>query len=145
MTIFTGDATGTIVAQIERFAPGFRDRILCTAVCSTTEMSCKNANYVGGDIVSGANDPLQLLFRPRVTLHPYATGADGVFICSAATPPESAHMACRDTGQHGLPCARRATLVKNGPCSCRNTAALEYVPGTSYPRITHVQSLERQV
>ncbi|GGQ92771.1 dehydrogenase [Streptomyces griseorubens] len=91
---YTGDATEAIVAQIERFAPGFRDRIRGTAVCSTTEMSRKNANYIGGDIVSGSNDPLQLLFRPRITLHPYATGADGVFICSAATPPGA--------GAHGM-------------------------------------------
>lgn len=91
---YTGDATEAIVAQVERFAPGFRERIRATAVCSTTQMSRKNANYVGGDIVSGANDPLQLVFRPRVTLHPYATGADGVFICSAATPPGA--------GAHGM-------------------------------------------
>ncbi|MCO7239552.1 NAD(P)/FAD-dependent oxidoreductase [Aeromicrobium sp. CnD17-E] len=91
---YTGDATEAIVAQVERFAPGFRDRIRATAVCSTTEMSRKNANYVGGDIVSGANDPLQLVFRPRVTLHPYATGVDGVLLCSAATPPGA--------GAHGM-------------------------------------------
>ncbi len=103
---YTGDATEAIVAQIERFAPGFRDRIRCTAVYSTTEMSRKNANYVGGDIVSGSNDPLQLVFRPRVTLHPYATGADGVFICSAATPPGA--------GAHGMSgyWAARAALRK---------------------------------
>ncbi|MGW5773737.1 hypothetical protein ACWEVY_31900 [Streptomyces longwoodensis] len=113
---YTGDATGTIVAQIERFAPGFRDRILRTAVCSTTEMSRKNANYVGGDMLSGANDSLQLLFRPRVTLHPDATGADGVFVCSAATPPpEPAHTACRDTGQHGMPCARSKPQGSTAP------------------------------
>ncbi|MFZ3555188.1 hypothetical protein [Streptomyces sp. BH055] len=50
---YTGDATEATVAQVERFAPGFRDRIRGTAVCSTTEMARKNANYVGGDIVSG--------------------------------------------------------------------------------------------
>lgn len=91
---YTGDATDAIVAQVERFAPGFRDRVRAVAVCSTTEMSRKNANYVGGDIVSGSNDPMQLVFRPRVTLRPYATGVDGVFICSAATPPGA--------GAHGM-------------------------------------------
>ncbi len=91
---YTGDATEAIVAQVERFAPGFRDRILATAVSSTTELSQKNANYVGGDIVSGANDPLQLVFRPRVTLRPYDTGADGIYLCSAATPPGA--------GAHGM-------------------------------------------
>lgn len=91
---YTGDATEAIVAQVERFAPGFRDRIRATAVSSTTELSQKNANYVGGDIVSGANDPLQLVFRPRVTLRPYDTGADGIYLCSAATPPGA--------GAHGM-------------------------------------------
>ena len=91
---YTGDATEAVIAQVERFAPGFRERIRGTAVCSTTEMARKNANYVGGDIVSGANDPFQLVFRPRVTLHPYATGVDGVFLCSAATPPGA--------GAHGM-------------------------------------------
>lgn len=91
---YTGDATEAIIAQVERFAPGFRERIRATAVCSTTEMARKNANYVGGDIVSGANDPFQLVFRPRVTVHPYATGVDGVFLCSAATPPGA--------GAHGM-------------------------------------------
>ena len=106
---YAGDATEAIVAQVERFAPGFRDRIRATAVCSTTEMSRKNANYVGGDVVSGANDPLQLVFRPRVTLRPYATGVDGVFLCSAATPPGA--------GAHGM-CgywAAHAALRSVGP------------------------------
>lgn len=93
-TGYEGDATEAIVAQVERFAPGFRDRVRAVAVCSTTEMSRKNANYVGGDIVTGANDPLQLVFRPRVTLRPYSTGVDGVFLCSAATPPGA--------GAHGM-------------------------------------------
>lgn len=91
---YTGDATEAIVAQVERFAPGFRDRIRATAVCTTTEMSQKNANYVGGDIVSGSNDALQLVFRPRVTLNPYSTGVAGVFLCSASTPPGA--------GAHGM-------------------------------------------
>jgi phytoene dehydrogenase-like protein len=91
---YTGDATEAVIAQIERFAPGFRERIRAVAVCSTTEMSQKNANYVGGDIVAGANDVMQLVFRPRVTLHPYATGVKGIFLCSAATPPGA--------GAHGM-------------------------------------------
>ncbi len=91
---YTGDATEAVVAQVERFAPGFRDRIRATAVCSTTEMSRKNANYVGGDIVSGSNDPLQLVFRPRVTTRPYDTGVEGIYLCSAATPPGA--------GAHGM-------------------------------------------
>ena len=91
---FTGDATEAITAQIERFAPGFRDRVLATAVRTTTDLSRGNANYVGGDIVSGANDARQLLFRPRVALDPYATGVEGVYLCSASTPPGA--------GAHGM-------------------------------------------
>jgi phytoene dehydrogenase-like protein len=91
---FTGDATEAITAQIERFAPGFRDRIRATHVRSTTDLATENANYIGGDIVTGANDPLQLAFRPRVTLRPYYTGARGVYLCSAATPPGA--------GAHGM-------------------------------------------
>lgn len=91
---FPGDATRAIIAQIERFAPGFEDRIVATHVRSTTEMSRRNPNYVGGDILTGANDPLQLLFRPRFSRRPYDTGIDGVYLCSAATPPGA--------GAHGL-------------------------------------------
>jgi phytoene dehydrogenase-like protein len=91
---WTGDATTAIELQIERFAPGFRDRILARDVRSTTEMERHNANYVGGDIVTGANDPLQLVFRPRVALDPYMVGVDGVYLCSAATPPGA--------GAHGM-------------------------------------------
>ncbi|ADG79458.1 FAD dependent oxidoreductase OS=Tsukamurella paurometabola (strain ATCC 8368 / DSM / CCUG 35730/ CIP 100753 / JCM 10117 / KCTC 9821 / NBRC 16120 / NCIMB 702349 / NCTC 13040) OX=521096 GN=Tpau_2860 PE=4 SV=1 [Tsukamurella paurometabola] len=92
---FTGDATGAIIAQIERFAPGFRERIVGTAVCSTTEMSRYNANFVGGDINTGAKDPMQLVFGPRITLQPYDLGVPGMYICSAATPPgPAAHGMC---------------------------------------------------
>ncbi|MDF0532368.1 NAD(P)/FAD-dependent oxidoreductase [Tsukamurella sp. 8F] len=92
---YTGDATDAITAQIERFAPGFRERIIGAAVCSTTEMSRYNANFVGGDIDTGAKDPLQLVFGPRVTLNPYDLGAPGMYICSAATPPgPAAHGMC---------------------------------------------------
>ncbi len=92
---YTGDATEAIVEQIERFAPGFRDRIVGMAVRSTTEMSADNANYVGGDIIGGASTPRQLLFRPRFALDPYATGVPGTYLCSASTPPGAgAHGRC---------------------------------------------------
>ncbi|AUN39283.1 NAD(P)/FAD-dependent oxidoreductase [Tsukamurella tyrosinosolvens] len=92
---YTGDATEAIIAQIERFAPGFRERIVGTAVCSTTEMSRYNANFVGGDINTGSKDPLQLVFGPRITLQPYDLGVPGMYICSAATPPgPAAHGMC---------------------------------------------------
>ncbi|MDP3968751.1 MAG: NAD(P)/FAD-dependent oxidoreductase [Nocardioides sp.] len=102
---FTGDATEAITAQIERFAPGFRDRIRAVHVRTTTDLERENANYVGGDIVTGANDALQLLFRPRVTTRPYATGVPGVYLCSAATPPGAgAHGMC---GHHAARAALR--------------------------------------
>ncbi|MFZ9628384.1 MAG: phytoene desaturase family protein [Ilumatobacteraceae bacterium] len=91
---YTGDATEAIVAQIERFAPGFRDRIIGTAVRSTTEMAVYNPNYVGGDIIGGAASLRQTLFRPRVTTHPYDTGVPGTYLCSASTPPGA--------GAHGM-------------------------------------------
>jgi phytoene dehydrogenase-like protein len=93
-TGWTGDATEAIESQIERFAPGFRDRILARHVRDVPAMEVHNANYVGGDVVTGANDPLQLVFRPRVTRDPYSTGIDGVSLCSAATPPGA--------GAHGM-------------------------------------------
>ncbi len=91
---WTGDATAQIEAQIERFAPGFRDRILARHVRSVPEMELHNENYVGGDVVTGANDMLQLVFRPRPALDPYTTGIPGVYLCSAATPPGA--------GAHGM-------------------------------------------
>ncbi len=89
-----GDATEAITAQIERFAPGFRERILATSTRSPREFEEYNANYVGGDIIGGANTPLQIISRPRLALHPYSTGIPGVFMCSASTPPGA--------GVHGM-------------------------------------------
>jgi phytoene dehydrogenase-like protein len=91
---YSGDATAAIEAQIERFAPGFRDRILARHVRTVAQMEKHNANYVGGDVVTGSNDPLQLVFRPRAALDPYALGIPGVYLCSAATPPGA--------GAHGM-------------------------------------------
>jgi phytoene dehydrogenase-like protein len=98
---FSGDATALIEAQIERFAPGFRDRILARHVRSTAAIEADNPNYVDGDIATGSNDPLQLVFRPRIALDPYALGIPGVYLCSAATPPGA--------GAHGM-CGYNAAL-----------------------------------
>ena len=84
---FTGDATEHVVRQIERFAPGFRERILATATRSAPEMASYNANYVGGDISAGANTAKQIALRPRTTLNPYKIGVRGVYLCSSSTPP----------------------------------------------------------
>jgi phytoene dehydrogenase-like protein len=91
---YAGDATEAVIGQIERFAPGLRERIVGRFVRSTSEIEAYNPNYVGGDIITGANTPKQILFRPRFALDPYATGIPGVFICSAATPPGA--------GAHGM-------------------------------------------
>ena len=91
---YDGDAQQALVDQIERFAPGLRERIVATAVRSTTEIAAGNANFIGGDIITGANTPIQVLIRPRFALDPYSTGMPGVFICSAATPPGA--------GVHGM-------------------------------------------
>lgn len=84
---YPGDATEVLLDQVERFAPGLRERIVGRHVRSVAEMEAYNANYVGGDIITGANTPLQSFSRPRLALDPYATGIPGVYICSAATPP----------------------------------------------------------
>lgn len=82
-----GDATDAIVDQIERFAPGTRDRIVGSFSRGPVQLEAYNANYVGGDIATGSTDPWQLLVRPRLSADPYSTGIPGVFLCSSATPP----------------------------------------------------------
>ena len=84
---YTGDATEAVIGQIERFAPGFRDRILATATRNAPEMAAYNLNYIGGDISSGANTAKQIALRPRFALNPYKLGVKGVYLCSSATPP----------------------------------------------------------
>ncbi len=91
---YTGDATAAVVDQIERFAPGFRDRIIAIVSTSTAQLEAYNPNYIGGDIIGGANDGLQVIFRPRVAVNPYATGVPGIYLCSQSTPPGA--------GIHGL-------------------------------------------
>lgn len=91
---YTGDATQAIVAQIERFAPGFRQQIRHTFVRDVAGLQAYNANYVGGDIAAGANNGLQIAMRPRIAVNPYATGIPGVYLCSSSTPPGA--------GVHGM-------------------------------------------
>ena len=79
------DMTERIEAQIERFAPGFRDCILARHVSSPALLESMDANLVGGDVGGGALTVRQLLFRP--TLHAYSTGVAGLYLCSASTPP----------------------------------------------------------
>jgi phytoene dehydrogenase-like protein len=91
---YEGDASEVVLTQLERFAPGLRERIVATAVRSPAQLEAENANLVGGDIATGANTPWQTLIRPRLALDPYATGIPGVYVCSAATPPGA--------GAHGM-------------------------------------------
>ncbi|MFC7912966.1 phytoene desaturase family protein [Streptomyces sp. NPDC057386] len=84
---WSGDLTDAMERQLERFAPGFRDRILARATMGPAELAARNANYVGGDIAVGAVSGLQILLRPRLSLFPYHTAHPAVFICSSATPP----------------------------------------------------------
>lgn len=84
---YTGDATGAVIDQIERFAPGFRDRIVAQTVTTPAQLESHNANYRGGDIGGGANDPWQLVMRPRTSSNPYSLGVKGLYLCSSSTPP----------------------------------------------------------
>jgi phytoene dehydrogenase-like protein len=86
--------THRIEAQVERFAPGFRDRILARHVMSAADLERHNANLVGGDIGGGEASLVQLFFRPALRPIPYATPDPRVFVCSASTPPGA--------GVHGM-------------------------------------------
>ena len=104
----TMDMTSRIEAQIERFAPGFRDLVLERSVMSPTAMEAYNANYVGGDINGGIQDIWQFYTRPTLRIVPYSTPVKGLYICSSSTPPGG--------GVHGM-CgyfAARAALEKMG-------------------------------
>jgi phytoene dehydrogenase-like protein len=83
----TVDMTSRVEAQLERFAPGFRDLILAKATRTAADTEAHNPNYVGGDIGGGAQTLFQTLFRPVPRWNPYRTPLPGVYLCSSATPP----------------------------------------------------------
>ncbi|HJS29512.1 MAG TPA: NAD(P)/FAD-dependent oxidoreductase [Anaerolineales bacterium] len=83
----TVDMTGRIEAQIERFAPGFRERILDRYVRGPAEFEAYNPNYVGGDIIGGVQDLAQQFARPTLKRVPYAIPVKGLYLCSSSTPP----------------------------------------------------------
>jgi phytoene dehydrogenase-like protein len=83
----TFDMTDRIEGQVERFAPGFRERITARHVMGPTEMEQHDANYVGGDINGGAGDLRQFFARPTLSFVPWATPVEGVYLCSSSTPP----------------------------------------------------------
>ncbi len=96
------DMTGAIEAQIERFAPGFRDCVIARHTRGAVEMEAYNPNYVGGDIMGGAQDIWQTFTRPMFSLRPYTTPLKGVYLCSSSTPPGG--------GVHGM-CGYHAAKV----------------------------------
>ena len=81
------DMTARIEAQVERFAPGFRDRIVARHVMGPGSMELHDANYIGGDINGGVGDFRQFVARPVLSLHPWATPVPGLYLCSSSTPP----------------------------------------------------------
>jgi phytoene dehydrogenase-like protein len=88
------DLTEVIDAQIERFAPGFRDLVLARSTVDAPTLEAHNPNYVGGDISGGMQDLAQLLMRPAPRWDPYSTPTDGIYLCSSSTPPGA--------GVHGM-------------------------------------------
>jgi phytoene dehydrogenase-like protein len=98
----TVDMTKRIEAQIERFAPGFRDCIIERAVSGPAAVEDYNPNYVGGDINGGMANLRQTLFRPTIAWRPYRTPIPGLYLCSSATPPGG--------GVHGM-CGEHAARV----------------------------------
>ncbi|KXX58797.1 phytoene desaturase family protein [Rhodococcus sp. LB1] len=91
---YAGDATAAIADQIERFAPGFRERIVAAVSTTTARLEEVEPNCVGGDVVGGSNLGTQVVLRPRLAFDPYSTGVPGAFLCSASTPPGA--------GVHGM-------------------------------------------
>jgi phytoene dehydrogenase-like protein len=94
--------TDRIEAQVERFAPGFRELVLARAATAPADFERRNRNLVGGDINGGVLDLSQLFFRPVRKIVPYRTPLEGLYLCSSATPPGG--------GVHGM-CGLSAGLV----------------------------------
>jgi phytoene dehydrogenase-like protein len=90
----TFDMRARIEAQIERFAPGFGERVLACTTRNSADLERENPNLVGGDIGGGANTLGQLIARPAPRLVPYSTPVRGLYLCSSSTPPGG--------GVHGL-------------------------------------------
>ncbi|WP_211360876.1 phytoene desaturase family protein [Mucilaginibacter frigoritolerans] len=97
------DMTDAIEKQVERFAPGFRERIIARSTMNTGQLESYNPNYIGGDINGGIIDLAQLFTRPALRWSPYRTSAKGIYICSSSTPPGGGvHGMC---GYHAAKCA----------------------------------------
>ena len=110
----TTDMADRIEAQVERFAPGFRSRIVARHVMGPVDFERYDANYVGGDINGGRQDLGQLFTRPVARLVPYATPVDGLYLCSASTPPGGGvHGMC---GYWAARAALRRAMRSSGSC-----------------------------
>jgi phytoene dehydrogenase-like protein len=112
----TVDLTETLESQVERFAPGFRDRILARHVMNTADLERYNPAFVGGAITGGVADLGQLFTRPVARWSPYTTPNRRIFLCSASTPPGGGvHGMC---GYHAARAAlRRIERLPNTPLS----------------------------
>jgi phytoene dehydrogenase-like protein len=110
------DMTDRVEAQIERFAPGFRETILARHAMTTADFARENANYVGGAITGGAADLRQMFTRPVARLDPYSTPHPRIFLCSASTPPGGGvHGMCGyHAAQSALPHLAKLTLARLG-------------------------------
>lgn len=110
----TVDMTGRIEAQLERFAPGFRDLVLARSVRTAADEEAGNPNYVGGDIAAGVQDLRQTVFRPVPQWDPYRTPLRGVYLCSSSTPPApGVHGRCGELA--ALSALRREFGVRQAP------------------------------
>jgi phytoene dehydrogenase-like protein len=83
----TRDMRNAIESQVERFAPGFKERVLATHTMNTEQLEQYNPNYIGGDINGGRMNVEQLFTRPALRFSPYRTSAKGIYLCSSSTPP----------------------------------------------------------
>ncbi|WP_437962780.1 NAD(P)/FAD-dependent oxidoreductase (plasmid) [Sorangium sp. So ce119] len=107
------DMTARIEAQMERFAPGFRDLVRARAARAPADWQRYNENYVGGDIAGGANDWLQIFARPVASLSPYSTPNPSLYLCSSSTPPGGGvHGMC---GYHAAAAALRRVFQRPAP------------------------------
>jgi phytoene dehydrogenase-like protein len=106
------DMTEAIEAQVERFAPGFKDVIAARSALNSTDIERRNPNYVGGDINGGVQDLRQLFTRPVARPIPYSTPVDGLYICSSSTPPGG--------GVHGMcGCFAARSALRKTPAFAR--------------------------
>ncbi len=121
-------ATGLRVdQQIERFAPGFRDRVLAREEWSPARLEGSNANLVGGDIFGGSFGGLQQLFRPVARAVPYSTPVPELWLCSSSTPPGA--------GAHGMCGYRAATAALSTLARRRGRSAPEPLLGSPVPHL----------